>query len=152
MQQTSRVQPNENTLTDISIEPRPSLALYVLGSIISWPLYAVLIALLYRSLGFRYLSAASLSWVLSYLVVYAVQTRGTFSLERKVLLEMLLYVVFVIALSGIINFGLLHVLQVYTLTSRLLATASAALLAAAAGFMMSRIVLGTRTSDVATRR
>ena len=128
-------------MTDISAELRPSLARYVFGSIISWPIYAALIALLYGMLGMWYLPAASLSWVASYVLVYAVQKRGTFGRDGKILLEMLLYAEFVIALSGVVNFGLLHVFEVYTSTSRIFATTCAGLVAAGTGFVMSRIVL-----------
>ena len=57
------------------------------------------------------------------------------------LLEMLLYAEFVIALSGVLNFGLLYVFEAYTSISRVLATMCAAVVAAGIGFAMSRIVL-----------
>jgi putative flippase GtrA len=128
-------------VTDISAEPRPFVARYVFGIIISWPIYAALIALLYGMLGIWYLPAASLSWVVSYMLVYVVQKRGTFGQDRKILLEMLLYAEFVIALSGIVNFGLLHVFEVYTSISLMVATTYAGLVAAGIGFVLSRIVL-----------
>jgi putative flippase GtrA len=128
-------------VTDISAGPRHFVARYVFGSIISWPIYAALIALLYGMLGMWYLPAATLSWVVSYMLVYVVQKRGTFGQDRKNLLEMLLYAEFVIALSGVVNFGLLHVFEVFTSISLMLATTYAGLVAAGTGFMMSRIVL-----------
>jgi putative flippase GtrA len=132
---------DEVAVTEISAAPRRLFARYVFGSIISWPIYAALIALLYGVLGVWYLPAAGVSWVFSYTLVYAVQKYGTFGRDRKILLEMLLYAEFVIALSGCVNFGLLHVFESCTALSRVLATAGAALVAAGTGFVMSRIVL-----------
>ena len=139
-------------MTDISAELRPSLARYVFGLIISWPIYASLIALLYGGLGMWYLPTASLSWVVSYILVYAVQKRGTFGRDRKILLEMLLYAEFVIALSGVLNFGLLHVFEAYTSISRMLATTYAGLVAAGIGFAMSRIVLEPKVFEWLMRK
>jgi putative flippase GtrA len=137
---------------DISAEPSPFLARYVFGSIISWPIYAALIALLYGMLGMRYLLVASLSWVVSYMLVYVIQKRGTFGRDRKILLEMLLYAEFVIALSGVVNFGLLHVFEVHASISRMLATICAGLVAAGTGFVMSRIVLEPKIFNWLMRR
>ena len=82
------------------------------------------------------------------MVVYAIQKLGTLRQDRRVNHEMLLYVIFVITLSGIVNFGLLHVPELYVSISRTLATTCSALLAAGVGFMMSRVILGTRTINI----
>ena len=124
--------------------------LYILGSIISWPLYGALIALLYGKLDVWYPTAAGLSWASSYMVVYLVQKRGKLGSDGKVLLEILHYSIFVVALSGIINFGLLYVLESYSSISRMLATICAALVAAGVGFAMSRIVLEPENTEMAS--
>jgi len=139
-------------VTYISAELRHSFAPYIFGSIISWPIYASLIALLYGGLGMSYLPTAGLSWAVSYTLVYAVQKRGTFGRDRKILLEMFLYAEFVIALSAVVNFGLLHVFEAYTSISRMLATTCAGLVAAGIGFAMSRIVLEPKVFEWLMRK
>jgi putative flippase GtrA len=139
-------------VTYISDELRHSFAPYIFGAIISWPIYASLIVLLYGGLGMWYLPTAGLSWAVSYILVYAVQKRGTFGRDRKILLEMFLYAEFVIALSAIVNFGLLHVFEAYTSISRMLATTCAALVAAGIGFTMSRIVFEPKVFEWLMRK
>ena len=75
------------------------------------------------------------------MVVYVALKLGTFRRDKTIFLEMLLYIEYVTAISGLINFGLLHVFETYTSVSRLLAMTFAAVVAAGTGFTISRIVL-----------
>ena len=128
-------------VTSTTTTSRFFLSRYVIGSVISWPIYAALIAVFYGKFGMPYLATATSSWVASYMVVYVALKLDAFRRDKTIFLEMLLYTEYVTAISGLINFGLLHVFETYTSVSRLPAITFAAVVAAGTGFTMSRIVL-----------
>jgi hypothetical protein len=53
-------------------------ARYVIGAMVSWPVYGTLYIIMLKIFDRHYTAAAGVSWVLSYGVVYAFQKYGTF--------------------------------------------------------------------------
>jgi putative flippase GtrA len=116
----------------------------VTGAIVSWPIYGALYKGFLEIFDRRYAVAAGLAWMLSYAVVYAFQKYGTFGGMRReeVLREIAQYIVAVVGLSALVNFGLVALLAAYDPTlnktiSVVIATVPAALVA---WFVSTRIL------------
>jgi len=118
-------------------------ARYVIGATVSWLVYGALYFAMLNVVT-DYAVASGVSWILSYGVVYAFQKYGTFgAMTRKAMLrELGVYVVAVVGLSAVVNFGLVTVLQDYDSTSDKAAAVAAAAGAAAlvAWFVSTRIL------------
>jgi putative flippase GtrA len=123
---------------------RTSDARYVIGAMVSWPIYGVLYMSMLDILHRHYASAAGVSWILSYGVVYAFQKYGTFSAmgRQAMLREIGQYAVAVAGLSAAVNFGLVTVLADYDPTlTKIVAVAAAAVPAALVAWFVSTRVL-----------
>ena len=110
----------------------------------SWLIYGVLYIAMLKIYDGHYAVAATISWILSYGVVYAFQKYGTFgAMSREAILrEVGYYAVAVVGLSTAVNFGLVRALTNYDSTSYKTAAVAAAAVAAAlvAWFVSTRIL------------
>jgi hypothetical protein len=82
-------------------------------------------------------AGATISWVLSYMCVYAMQRDSAHRSVR----EFVLYSLVVIAPSALVNFGLLELMQTHTQVAEIPALVIAALFAGIIGYLGSRIAL-----------
>ena len=80
-------------------------ARYVIGAMVSWPVYGTLYITMLKIFDRHYSAAAGVSWILSYGVVYAFQKYGTFgAMGREAMLrEIGRYAFAVIGLSAAVN-------------------------------------------------
>jgi putative flippase GtrA len=123
---------------------RASDARYVIGATVSWPIYGALYRGMLEIFDRRYAAAAGLAWILSYGVVYAFQTYGTFgSMSREAMIrEVSHYAIAVVGLSAVVNFGLVTLLAGYDSTSsKVVAVAAAAVPAALVAWFVSTRIL-----------
>ncbi len=109
---------------------------YAVGSVLSWPIYAGLL-LLSESIGMWPIAATTITWVLSYMCLYAMQRDSAHRSVR----EFALYSLVVIAPSALMNFGLLELMQMHTKVAEVPALVIAGLLAGLIGYLGSLIAL-----------
>jgi putative flippase GtrA len=119
-------------------------ARYVMGAVVSWPIYGALYKGLLDIFDRHYAAAAGIAWMLSYGVVYAFQKYGTFgAMSREAMLrEIAQYAIAVVALSAAVNFSLVTLLADYDPTLNKFAAVAAATIPAAlvAWFVSTRIL------------
>ena len=119
-------------------------ARYVIGAMVSWPVYGTLYIIVLKIFDRHYTAAAGVSWVLSYGVVYAFQKYGTFgAMGREAMLrEIGRYAFAVVGLSAAVNLGLVTVLADFDPTlNKITAVAAAAVPAALVAWFVSTRVL-----------
>jgi putative flippase GtrA len=119
-------------------------ARYAIGAVVSWPIYGALCAVMLKMFDKHYGSAAGIAWMVSYWVVYAFQSYGTFgAMSREARLrEIGHYAVGVVGLSTAVNFGLVTVLADYNSTlNKTGAVAAAAVVAVFVTWFVSTRIL-----------
>ena len=123
---------------------RAADARYAIGAVVSWPIYGALYMSMLVVFDRHYASAAGVSWILSYGVVYAFQKYGSFGdMGREAMLrEVGQYAVAVVGLSAAVNFGIVTVLADYDPTlNKIVAVAAATVPAALVAWFVSTRVL-----------
>ena len=115
-------------------------ARYVIGAMVSWPVYGTLYITMLKIFDRHYSAAAGVSWILSYGVVYAFQKYGTFgAMGREAMLrEIGRYAFAVVGLSAAVNLGLVTVFADFDPTlNKITAVAAAAVPAALVAWFVS---------------